>query len=464
MRFRLLVVEIGQTYSDADWRRRLRSPFQRSILGLALYAALMTGTVTAQKSEHNRIAVATAQELVSATSSKEVTEITVSADLTDLPSVRLMPGQTLHSSPGRHVVLSFRPDVDGLQLTTDNSVIGLDLRVTPTHRAIWNDRTVNSLGTLVIRSVQTVGFVQVVASDKVRSGRAEVDGLDIRYADTRAERERPQAYGVSVLQGAFTLWNLQPDDKVVITADLINLSVGRFESPVLGGGIFVGGERNKGGRLRVERLETNAVYSDGRIAPGTADQITGGVFVVYGAYVDSVRNLGPVTTYGANDMALDNWGTVDRWNCKAKVTTHGVSGIGFVNFGTIRDLHVEEPIETFGQGARGFNVYDGTVNRVEFDRIVTHGDGAVGIQISQPIGTLSVRRGIETFGGTGPSLVKGVVQSLSATPLSIKPGGSAYEVAIEGGIETHGTGIAPLEVLGNIQSLRVEGGVRFAGH
>jgi hypothetical protein len=47
---------------------------------------------------------------------------------------------------------------------------------------------------------------------------------------------------------------------------------------------------------------------------------------------------------------------------------------------------VNAPIETFGRGARSFNVYTGTVNLAEFDRVITHGDGAVGIQISQPIG------------------------------------------------------------------------------
>src|SRR5579862_4692302 len=99
-------------------------------------------------------------------------------------------------------------------------------------------------------------------------------------------------------------------------------------------------------------------------------------------------------------MALDNWGVVERWVAEEKITTHGTSGIGFVNFGTIHDLRLEAPIETFGKGARGFNVYTGTVERADFGRIVTHGDGAVGVQISQPIGTLTVRRGIETFGGT----------------------------------------------------------------
>ena len=40
-----------------------------------------------------------------------------------------------------------------------------------------------------------------------------------------------------------------------------------------------------------------------------------------------------MTTYGPNDMVLDNWGTVDRWISDDKVTSFGSSGIGFVNFG-----------------------------------------------------------------------------------------------------------------------------------
>ena len=74
----------------------------------------------------------------------------------------------------------------------------------------------------------------------------------------------------------------------------------------------------------------------------------------------------------------------------------------------------------------------GAVHSAEFDRITTHADGAVGVQISQPIGQLRILRGIETFGATGESLVKGVVTTLSAIGLSIKPGGSAQEVTIAG--------------------------------
>ena len=44
---------------------------------------------------------------------------------------------------------------------------------------------------------------------------------------------------------------MQADKEVVLTADLINHSIGRFGSPVLGSGVFISGAGDKGGRLKV---------------------------------------------------------------------------------------------------------------------------------------------------------------------------------------------------------------------
>ncbi len=404
--------------------------------------------------------VATANELVAATQDTNVRKITVRGNLTNTPSVRLAPGQAL-SGVGDDASIFFA-GVDGLQLTCDNQVRGLSLQTAPGKRAIFNDTGVAGLGHILLADVSTIGQVQILARDKVRGGHVDVDGLDVIAADARAQTDRPKGFGVHVLQGAFTLWNMQEDIGVTVSAHLTGLSAGRPSAPVRGSGIFVSGAGFKGGRLAVSLLETGAVYSDGGIAPGTPDAITGGVFTVFNAFVDVVRNRGPVTTYGVNDMVLDNWGSVDCWIAEEKITSHGPSGIGFVNFGIVNSLEVQAPIETFGQGARGFNVYAGTVNRAVFDRIATHADGAVGIQISQPIGTLEVHRGIETFGGTGDSLVKGVVVTLSAIALSVKPGGSARAIDIEGGVTTHGKGVSPLELDGLIGQLSIDGGIGAA--
>jgi hypothetical protein len=406
--------------------------------------------------------VTTIDELVAAAGSADMKNIVIGGRLVDASSIRLSPGQSLRGE-NPDASIAFRADADGVQLSADNSVRGLRLYAAPERRAIFNDTDQPTLGRIELRGVTTTGRVQILARECVRAGHVAVEGLDIVAADARAASERPQAYGVNVLQGAFTLWNMQTDRDVAISADLAGITAGRSGAPVRGSGIFVSGAGDNGGKLLVRRLETGAVYSDGGIPAGTPDLISGGVFVVFGAVADSVHNRAPVTTYGANDMVLDNWGMVDRWIAEEKITSHGPSGIGFVNFGAINSLRVNAPIETFGQGARGFNVYDGTVNTAEFERIVTHADGAVGIQINQPVGQIKVRRGIETFGGAGKSLVKGVVVELSAIALSVKPGGSAREIDIIGGAITHGIGVTPLELHGVIEALRVTDGLSAAG-
>lgn len=406
--------------------------------------------------------VNTVRELIDASKDEGVSQIVLASNFTDSPSIRLHSGQSLRGEDDRSSI-SFLSGSDGVQLTSNNQIQNIRLECLPEKRAIFNDTTVENLGRIELENLTCTGRVQILASDSVRGGQVRVNGLDIVAADARAETERPHGYGVYLIQGAFTLWNMQQDENVVISAELSGISLGRPGAPVLGSGVFVSGAGDVGGRLIVPRLQTDAIYTDGKIAPGTPDQITGGVFTVYGTNVELVRNRGPVVTNGPNDMALDNWGKVERWIAEDKVTSYGPSGIGFVNFGTVNELISEAPIETFGQGARGFNVYTGTVNHAEFDQITTHGDGAVGIQISQPIGRLRVRRGIQTFGGTGQSLVKGVVTTLSAIGLSIKPGGSAEEIEISGGIRTNAKGVSPVELNGRVESFRVSGGVIASG-
>ena len=63
------------------------------------------------------------------------------------------------------------------------------------------------------------------------------------------------------------------------------MKAGSEENPVQGCGIFVSGAGDVGGRLVVDLLETSEIHSNGGIKQGTADVITGGVFVVYGAHV-----------------------------------------------------------------------------------------------------------------------------------------------------------------------------------
>jgi hypothetical protein len=257
--------------------------------------------------------VANLNELLGALADPNARRIVVTADVFQAPSFRLSAGQML-SGHGRSI--RFAAAQDGVQLSADNELAQLSLIADPERRAVFNDTSVGRLGVMRLRDLSVRGCVHLLARDEVRGGHVEAHGVKVIAADARRFDARPKGYGVEVVPGAFTLWNLQPDPTITITADLTGLSAGRAGAAVRGSGIFVSGAGDAGGRLLVRRLETGAVFSDGGIAPGTPDRISGGVFVVHGAIVDRVINQGPVTTYGANDMVLDNWGTVDTWVAK----------------------------------------------------------------------------------------------------------------------------------------------------
>ena len=404
--------------------------------------------------------VASRSELIDAAGTPDAGNIVVTGKISDLPSLRLAPGKSLKGLAGAE--LRFASGVDGLQLSADNSVECLTLVADQNRRALFNDIGFDGFGRLTLSQLRIMGCVRIIAEDQAFGGHVDATNVIVERADATGYDERPRGFGVEVIPGAFMIWNRQDDSASLITADLDGIGVGLAGHPVHGSGIFIAGSPG-GGRTLVARLETEDVHSHGGIVKGTADRIAGGVFVVSGAHAQLVRNRKPVTTYGPNDMVLDNWGSVDRWHADDRITSLGPSAIGFVNFGALGSLIVEAPVETFGAGARGFNVYDGTLDEAIFDRVATWGDGAVGIQISRPVGRIVVKRGIETFGATGDSLVKGVMTQLAAIPLSIKPGGSAQSLEIKGGVRSHGEGVPPFELHGSVVKLLVDGGFTASG-
>ncbi|HEX6605549.1 MAG TPA: hypothetical protein VF276_01425 [Chloroflexia bacterium] len=389
-----------------------------------------------------------------------VAHITVEGEIRGMPMLALQPGQTLTGG-----TLYF--GASGVQLSRDNTLSDITIRTSETERAILNDTGVTDLGTLTLHNVRTTGQVALLLGGATRGGHVRVENLHIERADVRGRAVRPHAYGVDAMQGAFTLWNTHTQN-VVITAELLNLSAGSVESPVRGSGVFVGGQGQpdgtpEGGRVQVKLLTTGEIHADGGIAENTPDLISGGVFVIYGAFVEHVENLGAVTTYGPNDMVLDNWGNVREWIARAPVVSRGTSGIGFVQFGEIGSVRVEAPIETFGKGARGFNLYAGNLQDAAFHSINTHADGAVGIQVSRDLPRLSVEGDVTTQGGESDSLVKGKVIKLKAYAVSVQPGGQIGELSVGGELSTEGQEVVTLQVQGKIDRLDVRGGIHALG-
>lgn len=392
-----------------------------------------------------------------------VAEIVVEGTITGSPSITLPEGTTLRGGE-----LAFL--AKGVRLTRDNTLRDITITTTPYEVAVYNDTSVPDAGTLRFVNVTTVGQVYIVAERGTTSVRVETMGLHVTQADVRGRAEQPHGYGVDVLQGGLTLWNRQPDPSATFTATLRDVSVGTEDTPVRGSGLFVAGYGDRegklaGGAFAADLIETGKVVTDGGIAPGTPDKISGGVFVVSGATVDKVLNAGTVTTHGQNDMVLDNWGYVKQWVATAGITSTGPSGIGFVNFGDIGKLEVQAPILTTGGGARGFNLYDGSLKEASFHSIRTTGDGSVGIQVSKPLGSLTVHNDVETTGGEGTSLVKGVQMTLKAIAFSVKPGGTIESVTIGGSLRTRGDDVVTFEVDdgARIDALTIGGSVEALG-
>ncbi|MFF2551203.1 hypothetical protein ACFVUS_09380 [Nocardia sp. NPDC058058] len=401
--------------------------------------------------------VGTAGELTAALESGART-IRVAGALYGLPSFRLPPGVTLCGGE-----LEFTSG--GLILTADNELRDVTVR-TPEHEiAIRNDCAVADFGVLVLHEVSTHGQVLLEAAGAVRAGHIDINGLSVVAADTRARTVLPAGYGVSARQGAVTVWNRQDDPAVVLTARLRAIAAGTAAAPVRGSGVMVGGFHadDTGGRVHISSLTTGEIHSDGGIAPGTADLISGGVFVLGGAHIGLVVNEGSVTTHGPNDMVLDNWGSVVRWIAQSPVCSFGPSGIGFVNFGDIEELEVRAPIVTRGAGARGFNLYAGSVGHARFAGITTYGDGAVGFQVTRKLLRLSITGDLHTHGGRALSLVEGVQTELEAVALSIKPGGAIDTVDIGGQVVSEGARVPAVEIEGTLGRLEVAGGITALG-
>lgn len=401
---------------------------------------------------------------------QEAPHIEVEGRISGLSSLKLPAGTNLRGA-NASAELHFKAGQPGLMLSANHQISDLRLETDETQVALGLADDADDLGTLAISNVRTVGRVHLEGS-RAKRGDLKLADIHVERADARLAAHRPAGFGVEVLLGGLTVYNSSKDRASHWVLEARNLSGGTKAQPLKGSGVFVFGgwfipvdadvstapaPTKEGGTIELKLLTTGEVHSDGGIPKGIGNLITGGVFVGSGVHAQSVVNEGTTTTYGPNDMVLDNWGRVDSWVSKALVTSHGSSGIGFVNFGDIDVLTVEAAIETHGLGARGFNLYDGSLKEASFRDIVTHGDGAIGVQLSRPFGTITVNGNILTDGGEGDSLVRGKVVHLKAHALSLKPGTEGQSFEVTGEVVARNKEIpafdfaAPASVIGRIE-------------
>lgn len=362
--------------------------------------------------------------------------------------ISLKEGQRLISNE-ENIFLSFI-NGDGIALSGNNEISNISIQTTPNKRAIYIDSSLEDLREINLNNLTVTGVVQLLTRGKNKKLAVNIKNLDIVAADARSYSERPMKYGVIVYQGALTIYNFNPDEESEIKVYVENVSVGREKAPVIGSGIFISGFSDEKGPVTVEKLTTGDVYSNGMIPTGQPNLITGGIFIVYGAFAKEIVSNGLVKTYGTNDMVLDVWGSVDNWTTKNKIISYGPSGIGFVNFGNVKNFKAEENIETYGLGARGFNQYDGTIENAYFKGIKTVGDGSIGMQFSKQVEKITIGEAITTYGSSGQTLVKGEIKVLKADAISVLEGGSIDELEILGDLTVNGEDVVGYHINGGL--------------
>lgn len=402
-------------------------------------------------------------ELNEAMKSKQPVNIELQTSILSPNSIILPEGFKLTGANKNRCILSFN-NGDGIGLTANNEVSNLTISVNPNNRAIYLLSNQEDLGILTIKNLSITGQVQILTRSGTMTTNLVAENIDVVACDSRLYSEQPQKYGVNVYQGAFTIYNYNSDTNSVINAELNNISIGRKGAPVIGSGLFISGFSDNGGWVKAKNITTGEIHSNSMIPFGQPNMITAAVFIVYGVKIESLTHKDSVTTYGVNDMVLDTWGEVTNWTSEKPITSYGPSGIGFVNFGKVENFVTKDKIETFGLGARGFNQYDGTVGKATFHSIITHGNGSIGIQISKPVGSVTVENGIITNGSEGKTLVKGVIYTLAADGISVKKGGEIKTLTINGGITTNGANVISYSVEGGIvDELNISGDVKATG-
>jgi hypothetical protein len=151
--------------------------------------APLTDTVTMRAGDDGRdaggrVIAASVDALVAAVGDAGARQIAVQGRLTEVPTLRLQPGQSLRGTTP-DAALIFRAGMDGVMLSCGNEVAAICLETSPDQRSLFNDMSRESFEQLTLRDVTAVGRVQILAGGRLRSGDLDVSGLDVVGADAR---------------------------------------------------------------------------------------------------------------------------------------------------------------------------------------------------------------------------------------------------------------------------------------
>lgn len=109
--------------------------------------------------------VSTLEELMNAVNNQTNEVIRVKGIIKDSPSIRLSSGQQLVGEADS--IIEFMKGTDGVEISMDNKIDNVTLIVEPSRRAIFNRPDVESLGTVSLKNIKTIGQVQLLANGSI---------------------------------------------------------------------------------------------------------------------------------------------------------------------------------------------------------------------------------------------------------------------------------------------------------
>jgi hypothetical protein len=383
-------------------------------------------------------------------------------DLTNVPSIALLPFQSVSGEfDGKKI--EFAPGIDGFRLSKGNELKNLTIVASPDKRAIYQDPDAESLATQHLHRLNVTGQISFVIGSATKKGRIDASFVHIAQASTMHYADRPNRFGVDMVQGALTIWN-RSEETVEIEVDIAHYTCGSEAEPVNASGLVIAGAPDEqAGSVKVNFLSTGAIYTKGEIAKGVADLVGAGISVGYNVLVRHINIYGHIVCLGGNEMGIYNWGTIERGSMTDRIETRGSNGCGFINAGIVNRFDFIADIETFGVGARGFYMFDGTIKDIHFNKITTHGDAACGVQFDRYIDVMSFSKGIETFGNAINVLFADTVVKASADAVSLKQGATVRLLKVTGDLVSHGEDVHTISDEAAIEKLLVSGRVVATG-
>ncbi len=86
------------------------------------------------------------------------------------------------------------------------------------------------------------------------------------------------------------------------------------------------------------------------------------------------------------------------------------------------------------------------------------------MQFSKPVGKITIKKSVETFGGEGETLVKGVIKTLKADGISVLEGAVIEKLSVGNNIETSGDGVVSYNINGGqVKDLEINGEIIARG-